>query len=793
MFPRITLFTACMLAMALGSSIAAPPSQSAVPPKLESGSFHLSIQSVPAGTERFTLSGHDQYDIDVQVSLPSLKLHEVAKLAFKKDTVVSASLTAAPGGSADLHVNGHKAVLQLRGATTIRKVIPWAKSTALFGNFMPSLATKLLENAHLKVNDEKPVNLLILDSVTPITGKLARKADMTVPVNQHGFTVRHYVLTLAGALGNIDINLYSDTIDQLQMWYVPSQQYLAVLTGSESLASSILHQKISSTAAPPKVRVTDNVQIPMRDGLKLTATVTLPEAPGRYPVILERTPYGRTNTLDGAQFAAHGYAVVVEDVRGRYQSPGKWLPFMNEANDGQDTVKWCAQQPWSNGKVGMFGASYGAYVQWAAAQNGVGALRCILPLVSPPNPLMNVPYEQGELALENDVWWCAIADGKTNGSIKTFSNIKPFYTLPITAVPKAVLGRDSPIMQWWFAHPPSSNVWKSADFNRAMAKMGPLPALMVSGWFDGDGIGTDINFHDMVASGHANQHVIFGPWTHALGSSTHFQGRNFGTGSQLPLNKIYLEWLNYWLKGEQNGIEDMPAVQAFIMGINRWRSFSAWPPKHAELQRWYFHASAKSAVAMPVLNTSIPRRVLQWVRYDYNPAQPVTQQQLYTSAKARSRVTRQRAILRFVSRPLVKPLVVAGPLTLHLWAASSARDTDWIAVLEDVPPKGPPFFLARGIVRAIYRHGFSAPTLLTPNKPVLYRLNMWATGNAFMPGHRIEVVVTSSLFPDFARNLNTGNVAADATKMVTAHQRIYCSKNHRSYIILPVIPAEEKS
>ncbi len=792
MLLRNSVLTAMLLPCWLSGALAAPMPAPNLPPNAASGRYQLSIQSLHAGTEEYTTNDHRTYNIEVKLTLPSLKLHEVAKAVYSNGHVVSAQVTATPGGSATLSVKGKSAAVILHGAVSKTETIPWSTNTNLFGNFMPSLATPLLQNVHLKVNDHTLVKLLILDSVTPLTATLARKPDLMPAVIQPPTKVLHYVLTIAGAIGNVDIDLYSNADNELLLWYVPSQQYLAVRTGSEALAAAILHKKVS-LATTPKVRVLDNVQIPMRDGITLAATVTMPAAPGRFPVILERTPYGRANTLDGPQFAADGYAVVVEDVRGRYQSQGTWLPFMNEANDGEDTVKWCAAQPWSNGKVGMFGASYGAYVQWAAAQNHVGALKCILPIVSPPSPLMNIPYEGGELALENDVWWAAIADGRTNGAIKSFSTIRPFYVLPLTSLAKAVLGRSSPIMQWWLAHPPSSSVWNDVDFNRAMKHMAPLPALMVSGWFDGDGIGTDLNFHDMVASGHKNQHVIFGPWTHAVASSTHFQGRNFGQASILPLHKIYLECVNYWLKGDQNAIQKMPTVQAFIMGLNQWRSFSAWPPRRAELQKWYFHTGVKSSLPANNLSTLQPHHTLQRAQFTYNPARPVTQEFLALPVNRSSGRSEPPGFLRFISAPLTKPLIVAGPLTVKLWASSSARDTDWIAVLEDLPPTGAPFFLARGIVRAKYRNGFAKPTAIAPGKPVEYNLNLWATGNAFMPGHRIEVIVTSSLFPDFARNMNTTYNAATAVKMVTARQKVYCSRGHHSYIVLPVVPAEPRS
>ncbi len=789
MSAQSSLAAAVVLLAAVSRGVAATPPPHAAQHNENNGTFELSIQLIHAGTQTFSSPDGNSYTLNANVSIGNLKLSELVKAVIVNGKVTSVSVTATPGGSALLVVNGKTAKVVMHGAVNTAKVIPWSANTSLFGNFMPSLATQLVQQANLKVNGTVPVNALILDSITPVKGTLKRSADMVFRVNQQEIKLHHFVLTMAGALGNVDLDLYCNSANKVLIWNVPSQQYVAVLKGEEALAAAVLKVNVHALASPTSLRVLSHVQIPMRDGVKLAATVTLPQAPGRYPVILERTPYGRTMSLDGGQFAAHGYAVVIQDVRGRYGSRGKWLPFMNEANDGEDTVKWCADQPWSNGKVGMFGASYGGYVQWSAAQHHVGALKCIIPVVSPPNPLMNIPYEQGELALENDVWWSAIADGRTNGSIKTFTTIKPFYVLPLNSVPKAVLGRTSPIIQWWLTHPPSSPVWQAADFNAAMPQMGSLPALMVSGWFDGDGIGTDINFHDMVAAGHLNQHVIFGPWTHAVGSSTKFQGRDFGQASVLPLQQIYLNWLDHWLKGDNNGAQNMPKVQAFIMGINKWMDFSSWPPHRAQLQHWNFHTAFKNGIATTRISTLQPSNSARTARYTYDPAHPVTDEGILSRGSNPVKIAGNDDLLRFESKPLARKLVVAGPLTLRLWASSSARDTDWIAVLEDLPPKGPPFYLARGIVRARYRNGFTNPSALTPGKPVKYFINLWATGNAFLPGHRIVVIVTSSLFPDFARNMNTMANPATTRRMAIAHQQIYCDAGHCSSIVLPVIPA----
>ena len=543
--------------------------------------------------------------------------------------------------------------------------------------------------------------------------------------------------------------------------------------------------------------------ISLRDGVKLAADIYRPDDDGKFPVILQRTPYGRGSSLEATTYAKRGYVFVAQDVRGRFDSEGDFHPFVLEARDGYDSVEWCAAQPWSTGDVGMIGGSYLGFVQWAAAREGSKHLKCLIPIVSPPDPFFNVPYMFGELFLSPDLWWAKVVRQRDAVSVespaKAMSNMKAFKTLPLTEVDKAVLGEHQPIFQEWLKHSTNDSYYDQVNFDDRMMKIGPLPALHISGWFDGDGIGTKLNYAGMIASGHANQKLIYGPWSHAVNTTTKLGRMDFGPQSLRDLDTLYLRWFDRWLKGIKNGVENELPVDAFIMGRNEWRSFSAWPPKEAATQKWYFHSDghANAMNKGGSLSTTAPGKAEIEDRYLYDPADPYILGGETALAK-RANATpgeasgpempdKRQDTLAYTTQVLARDLIVAGPISVHLAAATSAKDTDWFAMLQDVYPDGHVETLVQGIVRARFRNSFTNPVLVKPGEIADYNVDLWALGNAFKAGHRLRVVVSSSCFPIYARNLNTGGNLATDTKIVVAKQAIYHTAAHPSYVLLPVL------
>ena len=322
-------------------------------------------------------------------------------------------------------------------------------------------------------------------------------------------------------LPGIDITLWADDQGKIYLAEVPAQHAAYVRDGFE-----ILRRKAEADAGVSqptfKVKTDRNVQVPMRDGVKLSTNIYQPQPEGKYPVILIRTPYKKEmSELQGLYYARRGYVVAVQDCRGRFGSPGTWEPFINEPRDGYDAVEWLAVQPWSTGKVGMIGGSYLGWVQWWAASQHPPHLITMIPNVSPPDPFFNLPYEYGVFFLWADIWWADVletgATADISGAAMTKIGEKKYHTLlrslPVIDLDKKVLGKENPYWRKWIEHPVNDSYWDQASFLNRLDDL-RIPVFHQSGWFDGDGIGTKLNYQGMVAHGNPSQKLVLGPWGH---------------------------------------------------------------------------------------------------------------------------------------------------------------------------------------------------------------------------------------------------------------------------------------
>ena len=763
-------------------------------PKPDSGKFLITIQENDIGTTTFTgdADGGSTYDEKLEIAGTKISGHTVIKA--KKGTPTEADAEYAPGGKLHLTLAGEKSLLT-RGKTT--KPLKLEPHAYLFDNFAPQLLTPLLAAYDAKKGGDQKFQIVVVNAGVPINITLAKTGEKIRVVSGSPLPVTFYFMTLPGGLGKLDIEIQADKDNRALMWNVPAQKYLAVREGYSDLAK--LEMPTDPLLSKPTftVKKEEKVLVKMRDGVNLAADVTRPDAPGTYPVILQRTPYSRKNALEAASYARRGYVFVAQDVRGKFDSEGKWQPFVNEARDGFDTVEWCAAQPWSNGKVGMIGGSYLGFVQWAAAREGSEHLKCLIPIVSPPDPFFNIPYAFGPIFLYPSLWWAAIVEGKGMQTPKTLTKLDAMRTLPLKDVDTKIFGHPIPFFQEWLQHPTNDAYWDQVNFNDRMKTMRPIPALHVSGWFDGDGIGTKRNYAAMTAAGKPNQRLMYGPWEHAVNTSTKVGELDFGPQSLRDLDTLYLRWFDHFLKDVDNGVDREPPVEAFLMGTNEWRKFTAWPPAEATMQKWYFHSGggANGAGGDGKLSLEAPSAGERPDRYDYNPAKPYTPAPFAASLKkgkenasldmAADEKSKDRLV--YTSDVLTGDVAVAGPISLRLTAASSAKDTDWYAYLADVDDKGKSLALVQGIVRARFRKSFAAPEPLAPNETAAYDIDLWAIGNVFKKGHRIRVLVASSCFPMYDRNLNTGEAAATGTRMVTAHQQVFHDNARASYVLLPVL------
>ena len=762
----------------------------------DKGKFVFTLQDNDAGSETF-ISGADggtTYDAAIAVGATKLTGHTVIRMENGRPVQIDADYK--PGGKLSLTLAGDKTTMTLDGKT--RKAPKISAKVFLFDNFAPHILSPLLAAYDTKKGGIQNFDLLVVNSASPIAATLTRGETRSKKVGGAALDVTAYSIVVQGGVGSVELTVQADKDFRVLSLNIPGQKYLAVREGYAELTKA--ETPPDPTLSPPtfKVKKEENVRVKMRDGVELAADVYRPDALGTYPVILQRTPYSRKNATEAEFYVRRGYVFVAQDVRGKFDSAGAWEPWIHEARDGFDTIEWCAAQWWSNGKVGMIGASYLGFVQWAAAREGSEHLKCLIPIVSPPDPFFNIPYAYGPLYLYASLWWSAIVEGKTMQSPKVLTKLDAMKTLPLKNVDSKVFGHTIPFFQDWLKHSTNDAYWDQVNFNDRAATFRPIPALHVSGWFDGDGIGTRRNYAAMIAAGQGHQHLIYGPWEHGVNSSSKIGDRDFGPTAIIDLQTRYLRWFDHWLKGVDNGVDREPPVEAFLMGSNEWRRFSAWPPAEAETQKWYFHSGGKANGSGGDGRLSLDATSASETadHYDYNPAKPyipggltkMTKDGKDDDSSDISADEKDRDKLVYTSDALASDVIVAGPIDLHLAAATSAKDTDWYAYFSDVAPDGKSVPMGQGIIRARFRKSFSKPELLVPNETADYDLALWAIGNVFKKGHKIRVVVTSSCFPLYDRNLNTGEDIASSTRMVTAHQTLYHNDAHRSYLVLPVLP-----
>jgi uncharacterized protein len=565
------------------------------------------------------------------------------------------------------------------------------------------------------------------------------------------------------------------------------------------------------------VTVDLNVPAPMRDGVVLRSNVYRPAGDGHWPVLLTRLPYGKdlplgSSVLDPVQAARRGYVVVVQDTRGRFSSEGDWFPLRNEAEDGHDTVQWAASLPYSDGQVGMYGASYFGFTQWSAALTAPPALKAIVPFITWSDPYNGLAFRGGALELGIQAHWHLqmgfdVLLRRHRGDLpalgRAFHGLareldqlaqEGYASLPLREFGPLVRQDVAPAFFDYFrAASDRSELGFAAIGGRH--HQASVPSFNAGGWYDIFLQDTIANYQAMRGLGLPSK-LLIGPWSH--GSQRNPIGElSFGFGSQAALidlridfQSLQLRWFDRWLKGADNGIMSEPPIQIFVMGANTWRQLEEWPPPAAVPTQLYLREGG-------LLSTEGPAEERP-EGFEYDPADPVPTRggALLLSAEYPSGPHDQRPIearpdvLIFTSQPLERDTEVTGPVRVELWAASSAPDTDFVARLCDVHPDGRSFNLTDGVVRARYRDRASGaqPSLIEPGWPICYDVDLWSTSNLFKAGHRIRLQVTSSNFPRWDRNPNTGHDLGADSELAIAHQTIFHDRERPSHLVIPILP-----
>jgi len=568
-----------------------------------------------------------------------------------------------------------------------------------------------------------------------------------------------------------------------------------------------------------EVKATRGHRVAMRDGVHLSADVYQPDAEGKFPAILTHTPYNNNApgwTTRARWFAKRGYAVVVSDTRGRFDSEGDWDPFNpKHKTDGYDLVEWIAKQSWCTGKVGMLGPSYMGWTQWWTASQAPPSLVTIVPEVAPPDGMFNGPYQHGVLvgwAMD----WAGMMSGRTTQVVGdgAYSGFTPTRAKDLMQTPYLKLNdRRGNLDAPWFEKWIRQNLG-TGEYWRGIAYQGKenyskvaVPSLAITGWFDANFPGSPMNYAGMKQYGASaaarTPRLVIGPWPHGYNRFRKLEKFDYGPESIIDWNGYVCRWFDHHLKGGANGIDKDLPVHVFVMGSNRWRAAKDWPLPETQWTKFYLHSGGKanSLKGDGTLSTEPPKDE-PCDDYTYDPARPTLSPVAASGHIDGASDTRPSAagqdVLVYSTPALTEDVEVTGPISARLFAATSARDTDWMIRLVDVHPDGYAAFLCDGVLRARCRDpknggAFNAERLseIEPGKVYEYAVHFWrGTGNVFLKGHRIRVEVSSSYFPYYLPNLNTGvdNVGLE-TKRVVARQRVLHDAAHPSHVVLPVIPA----
>jgi len=664
----------------------------------------------------------------------------------------------------------------------------------VFANFHPGLSSLL--GAAIRDSKEGKFDLTILEGGIKLSAEVSEYRSKSVKKGGQAVDVDTFNLRMGTGL---DIKITLQPSGGAAIMDVPSQKFSYVAKGwGELLDDPTTRDKRLSQPDLETERL-EKVMAPTRDGMHLAADVVKPKGDGKYPVILIRTPYGRkASAAEGGFWAARGFVLVSQDVRGRGDSEGEFYPPYFERQDGYDTIEWLTKQPWCDGNVGMIGGSYLGWVQWYAAVTGHPALKCIVPQVSPTDPFFNFPIDHGIPMLYGAVWWTGLVkDRESNPTgLAGIKKTDGLTKLPMTRIDDETIGKSIPFYdRWWQATKWSD--FGAANFLKDVPKV-HIPILHISGIWDGDSVGTKKNWEAVQSAGKARQWMIYGPWTHAFNTSSKLGDVDYGKGAILELDSVYLRFFDTYLKQKSVGWDEQPKVKMFVTGANKWMNLKGWPDG---TQRTMYLGATGAAQGSRTKGTLSPKpgSKLRDSVLPFDPTIAVVPKALQNvdnllqadSSTALNLDENKKESLIFQSAPLTKAISIGGPIKLDVHFSSTAKDCDLFFWMFDIGPDGKARIIGQpGKMRARYRDGFDAPKPLKPGEVYRMTLDHWDFAHEYKKGHRMAIMVTAGYFPMFARNLGTAEPEATATKMVKSKQTIYHSSRYPSRVIYTELPAQ---
>lgn len=786
----------------------------------DSGIFKLIVQDTEVGRIEYSLTPDGQYKRKFTISMAGQKAEFTMQVTSNAAGEWKSMELTAPTDMVNVKRLADKAEYTTKKNQKTYSVDLEANHI-LYDNYGP-----VFEGLMLKAYDmEKKGVQTFTRFIVPTMFKdvnLEFKGQEIRRVKEKDWNLNRFDLDLLG----IGLHIWADKQNKVMLITVPVQHAAYVREGFEDLLQVSAEDPLLSKSQFEVEKKT--VKIPMRDEVNLSTDLYFPktEAEGsKFPVILIRTPYMKDmNELTGNYFGKRGYVVAIQDCRGRFASEGTWEPFIYEPKDGYDTIEWLGTREWSSGKVGMIGGSYVGWVQlWAASENPPH-LTTIIPNVAPPDPFYNIPYEYGSFFILGAIWWAEILEKEATGDLsgQAMAQInerkyeKILKSLPVIELDKKILGKKNLYWRKWIEHNTNDQYWQQANFIDKLKTL-DLPVFLQSGWFDGDGIGSKLNYMALKQSKNKYIKLVLGPWGHTDQSHSQVGDYDFGKEAAPDLQVMYLRWFDYWLKGIDNKIVEEPLVQYFLMFSNQWVKGSTYPvPEKTQFTKFYLSSSegANTSKGDGVLSTEIKEEGREFDQYVYDPGDPTPWPEYYYKSEEEIKQEKEKTIdleeyknkievfhnnvtdirkdiLVYQTPVLEVPISIGGPISAVLFASTSAPDTDWFITLMDVDKEGKIFHLVRGTIRARFRNSMERPELLEKGKIYKYEIDMWQTGITFQKGHRIRIEISSALFPMFSRNLNTGGHNEMETEFKQATQKIFHSTDYPSYILLPVVKVDK--
>ena len=563
-----------------------------------------------------------------------------------------------------------------------------------------------------------------------------------------------------------------------------------------------------------EVQIDYNVPVPMRDGTILRANVYRPRQDGKYPVLVERVCYELTKraAANGQYYASKGYVLVAESVRGAYASEGKFSFLQDDGwganKDGYDTIEWAGTQSWSNGRVGMIDGSFSGMTQYMVLPTRPPHLTAVF-VREATGDLYRAMYRSGVNELYLGRTWAfsttldmlryegappAVAPARARLEAATKELDSWLRHLPIKSCPPL-----DGLADWYYtglAHPEDGPFWWPTSLSLKYREV-DVPVLHLGGWFCVFLDNTIRAYQGIRASGRtercrANQRLLIGPWIHGPSQvgARNVGELDFGKEAVLDLNELRSRWYDYWLKGIDNRVMDGPPIRIFLMGANRWLTLETWPPTGIDYRPMYLREGPGNPTASlndGALTFNPPRDTERPDSYTYDPEDPIQSLLKYPQLGPRDHRKVEERMLTYTTEALAEDLTLLGPVKAYLHGLSSARDTDWVVRLCDVWPDGRSMSVCDGVLRARYRNGLEHAELLTPQQVYTFEIDLWSTAQVFQGGHRLRVEVTSSDFPRYDRNMNTGDVFGEEVRGQTAINTVFHDASRPSYILLPIM------